>query len=311
MFITNPDPFLLPSFRISPFLTSSLDRNLAIEDRFSSVCIEYFNQRFGEGNWMLTYNGREGIKLALESMQLPQETCVSILTPSNNKYISSCVTSTIEKSHTWNRHKSSNTSAFLVNHEFGYIYKNMEDLLEEGLPVLEDCCTTFFSQDEKNKVGKYGKFSVYSFPKFFAIQIGGLLVGERVGECVPLSNASVLSQAESHYILKVIGYEWDQVNQLLEKRKSNFEYAVSSFSSLGFSLRFPDHDLVVPSALLLNNHGIITDLPQLKKFLNAHGIQNSIFYGEDAFFLPCHQNLSKADIDYFAFVVTNYILSQN
>jgi len=63
--------------------------------------------------------------------------------------------------------------------------------------------------------------------------------------------------------------------------------------------------------LLLNNKGIVKDLQEQKQYLFKHGIQNSVFYGEDAFFLPCHQNLSKADIDYFAFVVTNHILSQN
>jgi hypothetical protein len=37
----------------------------------------------------------------------------------------------------------------------------------------------------------------------------------------------------------------------------------------------------------------------LRKHFWAHGIQSSIFYGEDAFFIPVHQALTAFDLDYF------------
>jgi hypothetical protein len=310
MFVDNPDPYLLPSYRISPFVTSSIRRNLKINDNYKATGIDYLNQRFGKGNWLLTYNGKEAITFSIMLMQLPESGNITILTPSGNKYISRCVTTTIEQFFPWTRQKNNETIAYFVNHEFGYLFPEMGSLLSEGLPVIEDCCTTFFSQDSQKKVGNYGKYAVYSFPKFFGIQIGGLLVGQNVGHDPILKEKTKLTTEEENYILKVIGFEFSQEKELLVKRRNIFDYATKSFEQLGFTLRFPNQEGVVPSVLLLNNNGIIKDLSAHKEFLYRHGIQNSVFYGEDAFFIPCHQNLEESDIDYFNFVVQNFISNQ-
>jgi hypothetical protein len=120
-----------------------------------------------------------------------------------------------------------------------------------------------------------------------------------------------LKRDEMNYILKVVGFELSEDAIMLKKRNELHQYASAAFESLGFSLRFPSEAGVVPSLLLLNNHQIIKDLPSFKDYLYAHGIQNSVFYGEDAFFIPCHHYLSEADIDYFKFVTEQYILRQN
>jgi|AntRauMFilla1563_2_1112583.scaffolds.fasta_scaffold05996_3 dTDP-4-amino-4,6-dideoxygalactose transaminase len=312
MFVLNPDPYSTPTYRIGTFKTYSILKNANIPYQFSQFSRNYFDYRFGSDNWLITKNGREAMSLAFKELGLPREKNVTILTPSNNFYISGCVTSTIEMFTKWDRKRSENTSAYFVNHEFGYLFPQIAELKKYGLPVIEDCCTTFFSQDAECKVGLYGDFSLFSFPKFFNIQIGGLLVGKDVGKNEKLINSVNLSKEEIEYILKVVGHELSQKDEILKERREIFEYATFKFSEMGFLLRFPNNDSrIVPSVLLLNNKGIVKDLQEQKQYLFKHGIQNSVFYGEDAFFLPCHQNLSKADIDYFAFVVTNHILSQN
>jgi hypothetical protein len=80
---------------------------------------------------------------------------------------------------------------------------------------------------------------------------------------------------------------------------------------LGLTPRFKEDSQVVPSALVLQNNGVIKDLNQLKSFLYDHGIQNSVFYGEDAFFIPVHQNLSREDLDYFYEVISFFIKNSN
>lgn len=301
MFVLHPDPFLLPAYRISPFQTMHLAQNAALETNdFASA---YFDQRFGKNQWQYTLNGREAIRLALQNYNLQPTDLVTILTTSENFYISSCVTKTIEAFCQWNRTLSSATKLILVNHEFGYPHPEIEKLKASGLPIIEDCCTTFFSQDVQNKVGQYGDFSTYSFPKFFPIQIGGLIVANS-GYSTSLT--SQMSPIEKQYLEKVMSYHLMQSSDLLSQRKANFDYAHQAFQSLGFSLRFPKYDHVVPSALLLNNHQQILDLPLLKDYLAQHGIQSSVFYGEDAFFIPCHQNLCRADIDYFVEVITAF-----
>ena len=109
-------------------------------------------------------------------MGLKDDDIVTILTTSGNFYISSCVTEEIEKFCQWNREITPETKVILVNHEFGTIYPDMKNLVSLGIPIIEDCCPSFFSQDNDNKAGRYGDFAVYSFSKIFPIQFGGLLV---------------------------------------------------------------------------------------------------------------------------------------
>jgi hypothetical protein len=302
MFVLNPDPYLTPSYRISPFTTADLGRNSDIAD--DDFADNYFNNRFGKNQWQYTLSGREAILLALQKYALKSTDLVTILTTSQNFYISSCVTKEIESFCQWNREIVPETKLIFVNHEFGYPYPEMEKLVATGLPIIEDCCTTFFSQDASGRLGQYSDFSVFSFPKFFPMQIGGLLVNNTnhaVNESTQLHNN------EKKHIQNVLSHYLKVEASILKTRKVNWNYAIHQFAKLGLTPRFNDDSNVVPSALVLQNNGAIKDLNQLKSFLNNHGIQNSVFYGEDAFFLPIHQNLSATDLDYFYEVVSFFM----
>jgi len=307
MFILNPDPYSLPSYRIGTFVTQSISRNSLINSSFIENAVNYFNKHFGENNWIITKNGREAIAIAMHTLAISKDKITTILTPSNNFYISGCVTKTIQNYTNWNREKTPETGVYFVNHEFGYLYPEMKELIDEGIPIIEDCCTTFFSQDKYNKIGKYGNFSVFSFPKYFSIQIGGILVGEQIALNNKITEKVSINNLEREYILKVVGYELSQKEEILSKRSQNFNYAANEFQKLGFSLRFPNNEGTVPLLLLLNNNRIIKDLNLHKEYLYRHGIQNSVFYGEDAFFIPNHNMLSIKDIDYFVKVIKNFI----
>ena len=302
MFIVNPDAYSLPYHRIGPFKTDDITINHYLPR--NDFAVSYFNEKFGEGNWHYTYNGREAIKMALKSYNLDKNDLVTILTTSGNLYISSCVTDTINRFCRWNREIVPETKIIFVNHEFGYPYPEMDKLTAMGLPIIEDCCTTFFSQDKNRRIGKYGDFSLYSFAKFFPVQIGGLIVSNHLKKA---EKSAELDLIQANYIEDVVSNSLLSLNELLQKKKSNFDYAVAVFEKLGFTLRFPKADNVVPSVLLLKNNGIVKDLSGLKVFLTNHGIQNSVFYGEDAFFIPNHQSLNTTEIDYFGFLISFFI----
>ena len=306
MFFVNPNAFILPSFRIPPFKTEHIGINHQLpNDNFASI---YFDQRFGKGNWKYSLNSREAIKISLEKYHLTENDLVTILTTSENFYISSCVTLEIEAVCKWNREVLPETKLVFVNHEFGYPHPDMERLASMGMPIIEDCCTTFFSQDEDENIGKYGDFSVYSLPKFFPIQIGGIIVSNLKN---PFEPTTVITEKETQYIENVISFHLRKESELLAQRKHNFEYASKKMSSLGFSERFLKNKKIVPSVLLLNNHGIIKDLNALKIFLSDNGIQSSVFYGEDAFFIPNHQSLKTIEIDFLFEVLSYYIQNSN
>lgn len=298
MFVINPDPYSLPAYRIGPFKTDDVGKNSTMpKDGFAA---DYFNNRFGEGKWQYTYNGREAIQLALEHYQLQPNDLVTILTTSQNFYISSCVTKKIESFCQWNREILPETKLIFVNHEFGYPYPEMDKLVAKGLPIIEDCCTTFFSQDESGRLGQYSDFSVFSFPKFIPIQIGGLLVNNNNHS---VNQSTKLHDNEKVHIQNVLSHYLKQEASILNARKENWDYAIAQLSKLGFTPRFREDVMTIPSALVIQNNGTIKDLNKLKSFLNDHGIQNSVFYGEDAFFIPVHQGLSREDIDYFYEVI--------
>ncbi len=305
MFVVNPNEFLLPLFGITPFKTEYVAINHLLPENNEAKI--YFDNKFGIGNWHYTYNGREAIKLALETYKLDKNDVVTILTTSENFYISSCVTLEIEAVCKWNRAITPETKVIFVNHEFGYPYPNMEKLVALGLPIIEDCCTTFFSQDQNRKIGKYGDFTVFSLPKFFPMQIGGIVVSNKRVNL----NLSILNAEQKQYIQNVMSYNLAKQDEILAKRKENFEYGLQLFSKLGFSERFQKNEKIVPSTLLLNNNTIIKDLNALKLYLSKNGIQSSVFYGEDAFFIPNHQSLSFVEIDFLFELITFFIQNNN
>ena len=305
MFVVNPNEFLLPSFGITPFKTEYIAINhLLQEDNFSQ---NYFDDRFGKENWSFTFNGREAIKIALEKYQLDKNDLVTILTTSENFYISSCVTLEIDAVCKWNREILPETKLIFVNHEFGYPHPDMERLVQLGLPIIEDCCTTFFSQNEAEKVGKYGDFTVYSLPKFFPIQIGGIVVSNKRELN---AKSQILKENEIQYIKNVLSFNLKKQSEIIKNRKENFNYGLSLFTQLGFTERFLKNDKIVPSTMLLNNNGIIKDLNALKLYLSKNGIQSSVFYGEDAFFIPNHQSLSTIEIDFLFEIISFFIKNQ-
>ena len=121
----------------------------------------------------------------------------------------------------------------------------------------------------------------------------------------------MLDETHIRYIENVISNILIQEKELLQIKKTNFDYASTKFEAMGFTLRFPKSIRTVPSVLLLKNNDIVKDLNSLKIFLNNNGIQNSIFYGEDAFFIPNHHMLSFIDINYFVSVIEYYLANKN
>ena len=300
MYIINPDPYMTPCYRNLPFTTSDISYNFNLPH--GNAMDQYLSKRFKDKSIEYTINGREAIYMALSHYNLNRDDLVTVLTTSNNFYVSSCVTSTIEKFCKWNREIVPDTKLIFVVHEFGYIYPEMEKLVSLKIPIIEDLAPSFFSNDNKNKAGMYGDFAIYSFPKMFPIQIGGLLLNNND---LP-TRKSAIDKETVAYIKKVASYYIKQKEELLNKRASIYNYGIERFQELGFTERFARNELMIPNSMLLKNNGIINDLPALKIWLWQHGIHSSVFYGEDAFFLPSHQNLTETDVDYFVEVIKSF-----
>lgn len=301
MFILNPDPYSLPCYRIGPFRTSDLASNHLLPD--SDLAEDYFRERFKGKNYIYTINGRQAINLALSSYNLKKEDVVTIFTTSGNFYISGCVTREIEKFCRWSRVIQPETRLLFVNHEFGYPYPQIKKLRDLGYPIIEDCAGSFFSDDPEHGIGNTGDFVIYSFPKMFPLQVGGMLVNNKA-EYVP--SISIIDKELLRHIKNVLSASIHSEYKIIKDRLRNYAFLKDKFESLGCLPRFDLLNGTVPSVFMfcVGIKGI--DLPELKKYYYAHGVQCSVFYGEQAFFLPVHQSLEEPDMEYFFEIIKSF-----
>jgi hypothetical protein len=302
VFVLNPDPYLLPSYRISPFQTKDLHTNNELP--VSDAIDDYFSKRFKERDFLYTADGRNAIHIALQHYNLQPDDKVTILTSSGNFYISSCVTKEIEKFCKWSRQIEPATKLIFVNHEFGYPYENISELKKYKLPIVEDCCHSFFSTDGGNEIGVTGDFAIYSFPKMFPMQVGGLLT---IKKDLAFTEPHPIDSQKLRYIKNVLSHHIGQREATIEKRFSNYRYLDLHLNKLGIAARFISGEGAVPGVYLFTVKNEEIDLPGLKIHLTAQGIQCSVFYGEAAFFIPVHQNLELPDLDYFIEAISFYL----
>ncbi len=290
---------LKPCYRLSPVSATSVAKNRNLPE--SGLIDDYFNGRFGH-NYYYTLNGRSAIGEALKDIGITKNAKVAILTTSGNRYISRCVTDEIEKYCKWTRNLEEATGAILVNHEFGFPYSNLVSLKKYGLPLIEDCAYSFFSTDKYGQTGKAGDYIVYSFPKIFPVQCGGLLVSKK-----ELKNPPEMEVGLKSYLRKVLSYYIMESETIKKKRLLNSETLEKKLGEMGFSPRFECNDAVIPGVFLFNTNGVINDHEELKKFMQDEGVECSVFYGEEAFFIPVHQNLCDDDLDYFCELLRIFI----
>lgn len=300
MFVLNPDPYSLPAYRIGPFKTNDLSINHCLQE--NDLIDSYFDGRFRKKEFIYTENGRQAINIALKHYRLKRDDIVTILTTSGNFYISGCVTKEIEKFCNWSREILPKTRILFVNHEFGYPFPDLGRLKDYNLPIIEDCAGSFFSKDKNNDIGNIGDFVIYSFPKMFPLQIGGMLVSNSQNS---MEKSEQIDDLRERYIKNVLSFYIKSEEDIISKRIINYNYLKYKFEVLGFTERFNLDPGVVPNVFMFRTEGQLS-LPDLKKYLYAHGVQCSVFYGEESFFIPSHQALNEYDLDYLYEVMRSF-----
>ncbi len=301
-FVITSAPYLQPCYRINPFRTSNLSVNRIIEPDESAE--RYLDSRFGKGRYLLTSSGKGALEFSLGELYLKRDDVVTIMTTSGNYYVSSCVTDEISKFCSWSRKIEKKTKAIIVIHEFGFPFQDLERLANHGIPLIEDCAHAFVSQNREGSVGKVGNFVVYSIPKFFPCQFGGVVVSKKGLHANP-----VLTETEQEYIKAVLSCHLTGIDEIVRKRTENFRYLEKNLGEIGLYPRFVLDGLCCPSVYMFRAPGI--DLPGLKVFMQAHGVESSVFYGEEAFFVPVNQALQTGDLDYFICLVDFFMRAGN
>lgn len=298
--IVNPDRYLTPSYKLSPFSNADIAKNSEMSE--TSLLTDYLVSHYEGLTACLTTNGRSALNCALRQLSLKSEDVVTIITTTQNFYISGCVTNEIEKFCTWNREISDRTTIILVNHEFGFPMYNVESLKRYHVPIIEDCAYAFNAQHDNSLVGKTGDFVIYSLPKFFPIQIGGILVSRN-----PLPHNCELLRSEEEYINRVAGSYVSDISSFSDLRRFNYNYLKNEFAKLGLGARFGElKDNDIPGVFMFSFPSEI-DSDKLKTFFYANGVECSVFYGESALFIPCHHKINKGDMNYFVSIMDYFL----
>jgi hypothetical protein len=294
-----PDEFKRPTLGMGPFEAPALQRNLEIVRAAAADHRMDWSRWFGPGQaFTLTLSGREAIGLALDDLALPREAEVLILTTTGGPYISACVTESIEARCRWSRTPGPATRAILVIHEFGFPASLPPELATLSLPVIEDVAYALGSRTPDGTVGRLGDYVVYSFPKSMPLSFGGLLKSPR-----PVAGTGTLSDQARRELPVLVDHYMAGIEAAYARRRELYGLYARLFAAAGFKPRLALADGVVPHAFIVAMDDQARAMA-MKPRLYEMGVISSVYYGGGGYFLPNHQELSDAAVEY---IVANFL----
>lgn len=293
MIVLPPDTasMIKPNITISPF-THALLRSCSTQgemsektERVKRRLWEHFGREF-----ILTNSGRHALDLVMSDMGILPTDVVTIYTSLGNTYVSGCVTQVIERYCRWSMGIEPDTKAVLVIHEWGIPHPQMAEICGLGFPVIEDCAYAFASTDAGRTLGMRGRYAIFSLPKFFSVNFGGIVSG--LARTEPF-----LPESYQDYLYNAIECELFDIENIIQKRKDNWRYLERQFATLDSRPFFDLTEGTVPGVFMFTADKSLC-LDKIKATYREHGIECSVFYGTDGIYIPCNQSLSLGALEY-------------
>jgi dTDP-4-amino-4,6-dideoxygalactose transaminase len=132
-------------------------------------------------------------------------------------------------------------------------------------------------------------------PKPFSTQLGGIIkYKEKLSYKCP--------QPIARYIKSALEPQIEKVESMIQARFDNYHYYLESLRDLNVApfLKLKKGD--VPGVFMFHwPH--CKDYRKLKTMMNENGVDSSVFYGNEAYFVPIHHNLTKNEIDYICSII--------
>lgn len=284
----------IASFQLSPYESRYLPEILAVDPSPPRHFAwgDHFAGRYD--GFTLTMNGRSALALALEAIAPGPNDEIMIVTTTGSPYISSCVTREIEKLCKWSRQRSSLTRAVLAIHEFGFPV-DLPAALTAGLPVIEDCAWICGSAGPDDPVGQQGDYVIYSFPKTWPMPFGGLLKSRAAVAAGP--DQRRISDEATRVLMRGLATHLPQRAAIKQVRRQNYALYTRLFEASGFPPYFELAPEVIPHTFVFR----LEDEARAKRakgYMMAAGIESTVFFGAGGYYLPNHQNMSAASIEY-------------
>jgi hypothetical protein len=280
-------PFYVPVIRLSPFRSIEA---LAPEDMSAQA---------GDNTTFIP-RASYGIYALLKHLDLKPDDQVAIFKTFGSSFISGCVTQQIEKVCQWRlRQITGQTKAILIIHEFGIECKDVP-VNAFDYPVIEDCAW------RNDKVFDKSNYAVFSLQKMFNINFGGLIDGIKLSDEFLWSVGCLDTVKREAYARALVTLE--KGNQV---RIDNWKLYHSLVIADGMT---PDDCLDYEKEIV---NGWMPTV-YLQKFetgeianaivarLEEFGIQAGRYWNETVVYLPIHQNMTEAEVEYMFAVVKGY-----
>jgi len=295
-FVINGDPFYSPKIAISPFSLASPQIPLKVSQKGMKV----FDDIFRSVEWSFTKSGKNAIEIALRELGVGKNDEVWIQTSSQNSYVSRCVTEMISNFCSWSMVESEKTKVIYFIHDFGEDgTTRLAEFQNRETPIIEDAAYGLITAIEGNWDFSRSEYILFSFPKVFEMQLGGILCGSITQKAEQNDLLDLVARGSSNWII--------QHEEIFARRKVNYAVLKREFERLGFKTN--------RELLFYENPGVFMfstesgfPLDELKFFFNNHGCESSVFYGRLSYFLPTHQNLNERTIMYMADLLDAFIV---
>lgn len=291
-------PHMAPGVRIAPFIPAVWDSVLKSSGNRPAEALIRPESWLDRGKDILfTESGRAALLACLKDLNLSGTDEVLIVKNTDGKYISGCVTKTIESVCRWSQALSPATKAVLVIHEFGFPCPVQKFLpfKEMGLPILEDCAYAIGTRLEKGGVGRWGDYALYSLTKYYPIPFGGILIStKRIG---PDAKRLGVSSDRKRIIHKTLSGSRNFTKVWNAIRRENWKYFSRRISRPGFGPYFQLPKKVVPGVFLVK---VPESFPadKVKQSLVGAGVEATRFYHQGGFYFPVHQFLTDYEKKY-------------
>jgi len=292
-----PLPHMHPHIRISPFIPTEWEKLLKTKVP-SSLSVKPPQFWLNDGyDCDFCLSGRDALLACLLHLKLQRGDEVLIVKTTDGPYVTSCVTKTIEKVCRWTLNPSPLTQLILVIHEFGFPCprEKVVPYQKKGIPILEDCAYALGSRIEGAPIGTFGDYALYSLPKYYPIPFGGVLAWSKkmkVKTSVSQPNADEVELLRNtvHHARPFLK-EWNKI------QRANWQYFAKALSKHGFSPYFDLKKEVVPGVFLMKvSNGFAGE--DVKKRLNAAGVESTQYYNQGGFYFPVHQFLTEWEKEY-------------
>jgi perosamine synthetase len=189
---------------------------------------------------------------------------------------------------------SSKTKAVIVPHMFGNPAE-LKELLEPGIPIIEDCAQSLGAEYKGKKVGSYGELSIFSFyaTKMITTGEGGMVLTnnyELYERLIELRDYDKKPLFPAKYNYKMTDFQaalglsqLKKLQSFIERRRQIAQLYNERLSNRVKVLDIPSHKYAVFYRYIL----LVDDLEQIQKKMKRKGIMC-----ERPVFKPLHRNLS-------------------